>query len=107
MRANTAAERFALIAVAEPQTSHEVEQLVNDITQGFLRLSEELMDLAETRLDLDPKVIDKVVQLSEYTADLMEPARNIRWVFRSVYAAQLENPVYLPRNASTFFGQTA
>lgn len=97
MRANTSAERFALVAQAQPRGTTEFDQLIHDIMNGFLRLSEELNDLAvemgddgRMRLDIDPRIRKKFEDLSGEVADLIEPARNIRTMFRAIYAAYID-----------------
>jgi hypothetical protein len=105
VRSNTAAERFAYLAEASPETAHELEQLFNDMVLGALRLSQEIADLAE-RLDLDKRVVDGVIRAGEQAAEMIEPIRSARTVFRVLYAPFLDSSgVQMPRNAAKFFEQ--
>lgn len=105
VRSNTAAERFAYLAQAKPDTAHEFEQLLNDLIIGHLRLSQEMTDLAE-RLDLDKRVVDGVIRCAEMDAEPIEALRSARTVFRVLYAPYLDgSDVKMPKNAAKFFEQ--
>jgi hypothetical protein len=105
VRSNTAAERFAFLAQATPETAHQFEQLMNDLIIGHLRLSQEMTDLAE-RLDLDKRVVDGVIRCAEMDAEPIEALRSARTVFRVLYAPYLDgSDVKMPKNAAKFFEQ--
>jgi hypothetical protein len=105
VRSNTAAERFAYLAQANPESAHQFEQLMNDLIVGHLRLSQELTDLAE-RLDLDKRVVDGVIRCAEMDTEPIEALRSARTVFRVLYAPYLDgSDVKMPKNATKFFEQ--
>lgn len=111
VRANTAAERFAFIGQIEPEFSHELEQVYNDLVMGFILLGEEIGDAFVdklAKLPLDPRALAPLEQLGQAVAELAEPARHCREVFRLLYAEQLaaaDSGVVQPKNPG-FFGQT-
>lgn len=98
VRAGTAAERFAFLATADPGDTEEFEAMLHNLRMGVLRLSQEIYDFAENT-DVDKKVKAKINKLADATADLAEPARDIRTTFRAVYKdylAALEAGVTAP-----------
>lgn len=84
VRAGTAAERFAFLATAEPDSIEEFESMLHNLRQGVLRLSQEMADFAENT-NVKQEVKAKIHKLADATAELAEPARDIRTTFRRVY----------------------
>jgi hypothetical protein len=104
VRANTAAERFAHLPTADPSTAAEFEAVVHDIAAGFLRLSQEIHDFGET-VDVDPRVKATLYKLAGEVAELFESGRDVRRVFRIVYAAHFaaaDTGAKVPKNPDYF-----
>lgn len=101
---NTAAQRFAYLSGVLPETAGEWEQLAHDLFSGVLMLASEIAGIAEDA-DIDGRVKDALIKLSDQVADLAEPARDVRTVFRTTYALHLEaaaSGVKLPANRNFF-----
>lgn len=109
VRGNTSAERFAHVANANPETAYEFEQLLMDLSQGFLKLGQEINNVAED-CDLDPRVVNPLADLAAQVAELMEPVRTTRQAFRNVYRAHLEaaeSNAKVPKSKPGFFAEVA